>query len=286
MQRDDWYEHCALAEGDSSRRLRSAARPRERALSRARRAQDRDARVSGAVRAGNGAFAGRPLARRGFSGGALYRRASFLVDHAGKQLFPDWMLDRRAPAPAARPGLGRVRCRRRGDARFGAGRRRRAAALHPRQLFGAQARPADRPAMPAACTTSSSQPMPDDFDAMLKRMGRGLLVTELMGQGVNADHRRLFARRRRVLGRERRDRVSGRGDHDRGNLATMFERIEAVGSDVDLRSHILTGSMLVGRMTVAGRVALTSTVVIPRVRRVRHVRSRSSAALGMTVAVR
>jgi PmbA protein len=36
------------------------------------------------------------------------------------------------------------------------------------------------------------------------------------------------------------------------NLRDMFDRIETIGSDVDRRSHILTGSMLIGRMTVAG----------------------------------
>ena len=37
-----------------------------------------------------------------------------------------------------------------------------------------------------------------------------------------------------------------------GNLREMFRSIEAVGSDVDRRSHILVGSVLVGKMTVAG----------------------------------
>ena len=37
-----------------------------------------------------------------------------------------------------------------------------------------------------------------------------------------------------------------------GNLRAMFEGIEAVGSDVDARSHVRCGSILVGRMTVAG----------------------------------
>jgi PmbA protein len=37
-----------------------------------------------------------------------------------------------------------------------------------------------------------------------------------------------------------------------GNLRRMFAAVEAVGSDVDPRSHIRTGSILVGRMTVAG----------------------------------
>jgi len=37
-----------------------------------------------------------------------------------------------------------------------------------------------------------------------------------------------------------------------GNLKTMFQAIEAVGSDIDTRSHIRTGSILIGNMTVAG----------------------------------
>jgi PmbA protein len=37
-----------------------------------------------------------------------------------------------------------------------------------------------------------------------------------------------------------------------GNLRDMFAAIEAVGSDIDSRSHLRTGSILVGRMTVAG----------------------------------
>ena len=37
-----------------------------------------------------------------------------------------------------------------------------------------------------------------------------------------------------------------------GNLKQVFAAIEAVGTDVDPRSHIRTGSILVGRMTVAG----------------------------------
>ena len=38
-----------------------------------------------------------------------------------------------------------------------------------------------------------------------------------------------------------------------GNLRSMFEAIEAVGADIDPRSHIRTGPILVGRMTVAGQ---------------------------------
>jgi PmbA protein len=37
-----------------------------------------------------------------------------------------------------------------------------------------------------------------------------------------------------------------------GNLRNMFRAIEAVGTDIDPRSHIRCGSILVGKMTVAG----------------------------------
>ena len=83
-------------------------------------------------------------------------------------------------------------------------------------------------------------------------MDRGLLVTGLMGQGVNT-----------VTGDYSRGASGfwvegGRISHPvdgitvAGNLRDMFAAIEAVGTDVDSRSHIRTGSILVGGMTVAG----------------------------------
>jgi PmbA protein len=90
------------------------------------------------------------------------------------------------------------------------------------------------------------------FDDMLRGMGRGLLVTELMGQGVNpvtGDYSR-GAAGFWVEGGVITHPVDG--ITIAGNLRRMFAAIEAVGSDVDPRSHIRTGSILVGRMTVAG----------------------------------
>jgi len=90
------------------------------------------------------------------------------------------------------------------------------------------------------------------LDDIVRDMPRGLLVTELMGQGVN-----------NVTGDYSRGAAgfwieNGAiaypvdGITIAGNLKDVFASIEAVGSDVDLRSHIRTGSILVGRMTVAG----------------------------------
>ena len=87
---------------------------------------------------------------------------------------------------------------------------------------------------------------------MLKEMGTGLVVTELMGQGVNTvtgDYSRGAAGFWVEGGRIQ---YPVDGITIAGNLRGMFAAIEAVGSDVDPRSHIGTGSILVGRMTVAG----------------------------------
>ena len=95
------------------------------------------------------------------------------------------------------------------------GRRGRAAGLFPRHLLGAQARAARPPATPAATTTSSWRPAARISTACCASMGRGLLVTELMGQGVNpvtGDYSRGAVG---LLGRGRRDPLPGRGSHHR-----------------------------------------------------------------------
>ena len=91
-----------------------------------------------------------------------------------------------------------------------------------------------------------------DGAELLARMGTGLLVTELMGQGVNTttgDYSR-GAAGFWVEGGEIRHPVDE--ITIAGNLRDMFLAIEGVGADVDPRSHVLVGSLLVGRMTVAG----------------------------------
>ena len=92
----------------------------------------------------------------------------------------------------------------------------------------------------------------EDYAALLKRMGRGLIVTELMGQGVNG-----------VTGDYSRGAAgiwveNGEACYPvneitiAGNLKDMFRGILAVGSDIDLRGSIRTGSILVDEMTIAG----------------------------------
>ena len=92
----------------------------------------------------------------------------------------------------------------------------------------------------------------EDQRALLKRMGRGLLVTELMGQGLNL-----------VTGDYSRGAAGFWVEHGEiqypvqevtiaGNLRDMFRQIVAVGNDLEMRSNIRSGSVLIERMMVAG----------------------------------
>ena len=124
------------------------------------------------------------------SGGALYRKSSFLLDSLGQAgagrrtstSHEDPHLPRgKGSAPFDDEGVRTRAARRR--------RRRRGAGLLPVELLGAQARHAhDRPrrrlAQPDADAAALTQPG-DDLDAMLRKLDRGLFVIELMGQGVN-----------------------------------------------------------------------------------------------------
>ena len=92
-----------------------------------------------------------------------------------------------------------------------------------------------------------------DFSSLLKQMGRGLLVTELLGQGVN-----------HVTGDYSRGAAGFWGEHGEiqypgqeitvaGNLKDMFRNIVAVGNDVLVQGSRQCGSILVEGMTVAGK---------------------------------
>lgn len=95
-------------------------------------------------------------------------------------------------------------------------------------------------------------PNAPDLEALLRGQTRALLVTELMGQGTNlitGDYSRGAAG---FMVENGEIAYPVDGITIAGNLRTMFGAIEAVGGDIDPRSHIRTGSILVGRMTVAG----------------------------------
>ena len=92
----------------------------------------------------------------------------------------------------------------------------------------------------------------DDLPALLSRMGRGVLVTELLGQGVNpvtGDYSRgaagYWVEGGQIAYPVEEITIAG-------NLNRMYRDIVAIGSDVDHRGSRHCGSVLIGAMTIAG----------------------------------
>ena len=249
MQRDGWYSYALAAED-----LESAAsigrRAAERAVSRLSPRQV----PTGEYPVLFAAEVARSLIGHlvgAVSGGALYRKASFLVGSAGTKLFPDWFAIEEQPF--LRRGLRSSAF----DAEGVATRESplvRDGVLERYVLGSYSARKLGLATTANAGGVHNLQVAANagTLDTMIKEMGRGLLVTELMGQGVNTvtgDYSR-GAAGFWIENGEIAYPVDG--ITIAGNLRGMFSAIEAVGGDVDPRSHIRTGSILVGRMTVAG----------------------------------
>ncbi|EIL87718.1 metalloprotease PmbA [Rhodanobacter sp. 115] len=254
MQRDYWYDSVRAAD-DFMDAQALGDKAAERTLSRmgARSLSTRECPVLFAPELARGLIGHLVGA---VSGGALYRRASFLLDHAGKAIMPGWL------NIVEQPHLLRGKASGNFDAE-GVATRDSAlveGGVLARYVLGSySARKLGLSSTGNAggihnliVKPGASDGEAGDFGAMLQRLGTGLLLTEVMGQGVNGIT----------------------GDYSRGaagfwvenglitypveeitiaaNLRDMFAGIRAVGTDVDPRSHILTGSILVDRMTVAG----------------------------------
>ncbi|WP_462381497.1 metalloprotease PmbA [Pseudomonas sp. Marseille-QA0892] len=249
MQRDYWYDVSRLgAELASPESIGRKAG--ERTLQRlgARPVPTCEVPVLFAAELASGLF-GHLLAA--ISGGALYRQSSFLQGALGETLFPEWLtLDERPHIPRA---LGSAAFDGDGLATF-AKPFVQGGELVSYVLSTYSGR---KLGMPSTANAGGVHNLyvthgVDDQQALIRRMGRGLLVTELMGQGLNL-----------VTG----DYSRGAGGYwvengeiqfpvqevtIAGNLRDMFKGIAAIGSDVDTRANIRTGSVLIERMTVAG----------------------------------
>jgi PmbA protein len=249
MQRDHWYTTARdwreLEEATAVGR-RSAERTAARLGSQ--KLVTRRAPVLFAAEMARGLF-GHFLAA--IRGGSQYRKSSFLLGAAGQQVFPSFLqiLERphipKGQASSAFDNEG-VATRDRDLVRDG---------LLQGYLLSAYS--ARRLGLQTTGNAGGSHnvivtPTGGDQQALLERMGTGLLVTELMGQGVNivtGDYSR-GASGFWVEGGAIRYPV-----HEitiAGNLREVLRGIVAVGSDVDLRGGVRTGSVLVSEMTIAG----------------------------------
>jgi PmbA protein len=187
------------------------------------------------------------------SGGNLYRKSSFLLDALGNDIFPEFL------NISERPHITKALASSAFDSEGVLTKDREIitdGALQTYLLTSYSARKLGLSTTGHAGGIHNwlvnAKGHDGEFDAMLKTLGTGLLVTELMGQGVNVvngDYSRgasgFWVENGEITYPVSEITIAG-------NLADMFKGIVAVGSDVDMRGSIRTGSVLIDEMQVAG----------------------------------
>lgn len=249
MQRDYWYDVNRQGEllADPLSIGRKAA---ERSVARlgARPVPTCEVPVLFAAELATGLF-GHFLAA--ISGGNLYRHSSFLEGALGQRLFPEWLnLDER---PHISRAMGSATFD--GDGLATYAKPFVAGGELVSYVLGTYS--GRKLGLPSTANSGGVHNLfvshgDEDQQALIKRMGRGLLVTELMGQGLNlvtGDYSRgaagFWVENGEIQFPVQEVTIAG-------NLKNMFRQIVAVGSDLELRGNIRTGSVLIERMTVAG----------------------------------
>lgn len=185
------------------------------------------------------------------SGGSLYRKSSFLLDSKGQQVFPEWF------DIQERPHIKRALASSYFD--------NEGVATHDMDIvtngilnhylltsYSARKLGTKTNGHAGGIHNWLVKDTGHSQEALLKEMGTGLLVTELMGQGVNivtGDYSRGAA------GYWVENGVIQYPVHEltiAGNLKDILRNIVAVGTDTELRGSIFTGSLLLDSMAVAG----------------------------------
>lgn len=186
------------------------------------------------------------------SGGSLYRKASFLLDHLGKQVLPDWfeiaerphLIGQLASTPFDSEGV------RTQDIEI-----IRNGILQTYLLTSYSGRKLSMQSTGHAGGIHNWLVKPNSSEkltALLRQMNRGLLVTEVMGQGVNL-----------VTGDYSRGAAGFWVENGEiqypvaeitiaGQLPDMLRNIVAVADDIEHRSNIQTGSILLEKMKISG----------------------------------
>jgi PmbA protein len=253
MQRDDWYS-ASRAAGQLAEPEAIGTYAAQRALARlgAHKLRTRHCPVLFEAPVACGLLGNFIQAA---SGGALYRKASFLVDGLGKPLFADHITVREDPflpralgsSPFDEEGVrGQQR-----DVVTGGVLNGYFLSSYSGRKLGMRTTGNAGGAHNLELRSSLTQPG-DDFQEMLRKMDRGLLVTELIGQGVNV-----------VTGDYSRGATGFWVEHGQirypveeitvaSNLRDMFHGISAVGADQVIRGGRLSGSVLIEKMTVGG----------------------------------
>ena len=253
MQRDYWYSSernaCDLAAPEAVGRYAA-----ERALSRlkSRKIATRECPVLFESPLAAGLLGGFVQA---VSGGALYRKTSFLVDSLGKPVFPahidvhedPFVVGGKGSSPFDEEGV-RVKARQvvdggRVEGYFLSTYSARKLGMKTTGNAGGSHN---------LTLTSRRTRAGDDLDEMLRKLGTGLFVIELMGQGVNyvtGDYSRgasgFWVENGRIAYPVQEITIAG-------NLKQMLAGIQAVGADAYTYGGKTVGSVLIDRMMVAG----------------------------------
>ncbi|MEW8299667.1 MAG: metalloprotease PmbA [Candidatus Thiodiazotropha sp.] len=249
MQRDYWYTRCRQSERlESPEQVGRRAAERTVARLNARQLPTQQAPVLfqadvavGLLRSFIGAI----------RGAALYRKASFLLDHLGRAVFPAFVNIHEEPhlpmglASAAYDNEG-VATRSREFVRQGV--------LESYVLDSYAARKLGMQTTGNAGGVRNLRISSGELDreGLLRKMDRGLLVTELMGQGVNmvtGDYSRgaagFWVEAGEIAYPVEEITIAG-------NMRDMMMGLLEVGSDLETRSSVQTGSWLIDRMMIAG----------------------------------
>ncbi|MCW7761762.1 metalloprotease PmbA [Photorhabdus luminescens] len=186
------------------------------------------------------------------SGSSIYRKSSFLLDHLGKQILPSWLTIEERPHLLA--GLASspfdsegVSTSNRNIIKDGVLQTWLLTSYSARKLGMASTGHAG--GIHNWCIAGQGQ----DFAGLLRQMGTGLVVTELMGQGVSA-----------VTGDYSRGAAGFWVENGEiqypvseitiaGNLKDMWANMVTIGNDIETRSNIQCGSVLLPEMSIAGQ---------------------------------
>lgn len=185
------------------------------------------------------------------SGGNLYRKSSFLLDHLGKTILPTWfniserphVMRGLASSPFDSEGVRTQDLEIITDGVL---------ATYLLTSYAARKMNMTPTGHAGGIHNWYVKSTGQNYQQMLKELGTGLLVTEVMGQGVNV-----------VTGDYSRGTAGFWVENGEikypvseitiaGNLKQMLQQIVAVGSDIETRSQIQTGSILIESMKVAG----------------------------------
>ena len=186
------------------------------------------------------------------SGGSLYRKSSFLLEHLGKQVLPDWfniserphLLRRLASTPFDSEGI------RTQDREIVEG-----GILQTYLVTSYSGKKLGMPSTGHAGGIHNWLVKPNltgGLTALLRQMGTGLLVTDIMGQGVNivtGDYSRgasgFWVENGEIQYPVAEITIAGQ-------LQDMLKNMVAVADDIEHRSNIQTGSILLDKMKISG----------------------------------